>query len=41
MALSIFVLVVLIGFELANGSKLAMQKFGWHFLTSQQLGSRQ
>jgi phosphate transport system permease protein len=34
MALSIFVLVALIGFELANGSKLAMQKFGWHFLTT-------
>jgi len=34
MALSIFVLVALIGFELANGSKLAVQKFGWHFLTT-------
>src|ERR1039457_7239156 len=34
MALSIFVLVALIGFELANGSKLAMQKFGWHLLTT-------
>jgi len=34
MALSIFVLVALIGFELAGGSKLAMQKFGWHFLTT-------
>ncbi|MGA2854628.1 MAG: phosphate ABC transporter permease subunit PstC [Verrucomicrobiota bacterium] len=34
MALSIFVLVVLIGFELASGSKLAMQQFGWHFLTT-------
>jgi phosphate transport system permease protein len=34
MALSIFVLVALIGFELASGSKLAVQKFGWHFLIS-------
>jgi phosphate transport system permease protein len=34
MALSIFVLVALIGFELASGSKLAMHKFGWHFLTT-------
>ena len=34
MALSIFVLIALIGFELANGSKLAMHKFGWHFLIS-------
>jgi phosphate transport system permease protein len=34
MALSIFVLVALISFELANGSKLAVQKFGWHFLTT-------
>ena len=34
MALSIFVLVVLIGFELAKGSRLAMHKFGWHFLTT-------
>jgi phosphate transport system permease protein len=34
MALSIFVLVALIAFELASGSKLAVQKFGWHFLTT-------
>ena len=34
MALSIFVLIALIGFELAGGSKLALQKFGWHFLVS-------
>ncbi len=34
MALSIFVLIALIGFELANGSKLALHKFGWHFLVS-------
>jgi phosphate transport system permease protein len=32
MALSIFVLIALIGYELGNGSKLALQKFGWHFL---------
>jgi phosphate transport system permease protein len=34
MALSIFVLIALIGFELASGSKLALHKFGWHFLVS-------
>jgi phosphate transport system permease protein len=34
MALSIFILIALIGFELANGSKLALHKFGWHFLVS-------
>ena len=34
MALSIFVLIALIGVELAIGSKLALQKFGWHFLVS-------
>jgi phosphate transport system permease protein len=34
MALSIFVLIFLIGYELFQGSKLAMQKFGWHFLIS-------
>jgi len=34
MALSIFVLIALIGFELASGSKLALQKFGWRFLTT-------
>ena len=34
MALVIFVLVALIGFELAQGSRLALQKFGWHFLTT-------
>lgn len=34
MALSIFALIILIGFELFNGSKLSIQKFGWHFLTT-------
>jgi phosphate transport system permease protein len=34
MALSVFALIVLIGFELATGSKLTLQKFGWHFLVS-------
>jgi phosphate transport system permease protein len=34
MALSIFVLIALIGFELFNGSKLSLHKFGWHFLVS-------
>jgi phosphate transport system permease protein len=32
MALSIFALIGLIGVELAGGSKLALQKFGWRFL---------
>ena len=34
MALSVFVLIGLIGFELARGSQLALRKFGWHFLVS-------
>jgi phosphate transport system permease protein len=34
MALSVFALIVLIGYELAQGSRLALQKFGWHFLVS-------
>ncbi len=34
MALSVFVLIVLIGYELAYGSHLAVRKFGWRFLTS-------
>ena len=34
MALTVFALIVLIGYELAHGSKLALQKFGWHFLVS-------
>ncbi|MFO1475923.1 MAG: phosphate ABC transporter permease subunit PstC [Verrucomicrobiota bacterium] len=32
MALSIFALIFLTGYELAQGSRLAVQKFGWHFL---------
>jgi phosphate transport system permease protein len=32
MALSVFVLIVLIGYELAQGSQLALRKFGWRFL---------
>jgi phosphate transport system permease protein len=34
MALSVFVLIVLVGFELAHGSTLAMRTFGWRFLIS-------
>jgi phosphate transport system permease protein len=34
MALSVFALIVLVGFELAKGSNLALKKFGWSFLTS-------
>jgi len=34
MALTIFALVALIGYELFRGSHLALQKFGWHFLVS-------
>jgi phosphate transport system permease protein len=33
MALAIFVLIALIGFELARGSQPAIHKFGWRFLT--------
>ena len=33
LALSVFVLIVLIGYELAHGSRLALGKFGWSFLT--------
>jgi phosphate transport system permease protein len=36
MALTIFALVALIGYELFRGSHLALQKFGWHFLTSSE-----
>src|SRR5215469_10741462 len=34
MAISVFVLIVLIGYELANGSNLALRKFGWRFLVN-------
>jgi phosphate transport system permease protein len=34
MASTIFVLIVLTGYELAHGSSLALRKFGWRFLTS-------
>jgi phosphate transport system permease protein len=34
MALSVFVLIGLIGYELAHGSTLALKKFGWRFLVS-------
>ncbi|HWI57356.1 MAG TPA: phosphate ABC transporter permease subunit PstC, partial [Bacillota bacterium] len=34
MALSVFVLILLIGYELAQGSHLTLRKFGWRFLTS-------
>ena len=36
MALTIFVLVALIGFELYQGSRPAIKQFGWHFLTSSE-----
>src|SRR5438045_7262830 len=36
MALSVFALIVLIGIELWRGSLLALQKFGWRFLTSSE-----
>jgi phosphate transport system permease protein len=32
-ALSIGLLVVLVGWQLYNGSRLALHQFGWHFLT--------
>ena len=34
MALAVFALIALIGYELFRGSHLALQKFGWHFLTT-------
>src|SRR5438128_1245295 len=34
MALSVFVLIVLVGVKLAGGSQLALHKFGWRFLIS-------
>jgi phosphate transport system permease protein len=34
MSLTVFVLIVLIGYELAHGSSLALRKFGWQFLTN-------
>ncbi|MGA3285333.1 MAG: phosphate ABC transporter permease subunit PstC [Verrucomicrobiota bacterium] len=34
MALVVFALIILIGYELTQGSRLALQKFGWHFLVS-------
>ncbi len=34
MALSVFVLIFLIGWKLAQGSGLSLRQFGWHFLTS-------
>jgi phosphate transport system permease protein len=34
MALSVFVLIGLIGFELARGSGTAIRQFGWHFLVN-------
>jgi phosphate transport system permease protein len=36
MALSVLLLIVLIGYELAHGSRLALHKFGWRFLVSSQ-----
>jgi phosphate transport system permease protein len=36
MALVVFVLIVLIGYELAHGSHLALRKFGWRFLISSE-----
>jgi phosphate transport system permease protein len=35
MALSIFVLIALIGLELFHGARLSMKTFGWHFLVTQ------
>jgi phosphate transport system permease protein len=36
MALSVFVLIVVTGYELAHGSQLALHKFGWRFLFSSE-----
>ena len=34
MALSVFVLIILIGYELFSGSRPALKQFGWHFLVT-------
>jgi phosphate transport system permease protein len=34
LALSVFVLIFMVGYELAQGSHIALRKFGWKFLTS-------
>ncbi|HEY5911528.1 MAG TPA: phosphate ABC transporter permease subunit PstC [Verrucomicrobiae bacterium] len=36
MALTVFALIVIVGYELAQGSHLALKKFGWRFLTSSE-----
>jgi phosphate transport system permease protein len=36
MALSVFVLIVLIGYELAHGSSVSIHQFGWRFLISSE-----
>lgn len=36
MALSVVVLVVVIGYELAHGGRLALRQFGWRFLISSE-----
>jgi phosphate transport system permease protein len=36
MALSVIVLIILVGYELAHGSHLALRKFGWRFLVSSE-----
>ena len=36
MALSVFVLIALIGYELAHGSKTSLHQFGWRFLISSE-----
>jgi phosphate transport system permease protein len=36
MAVTVFVLIVLIGYELAHGSNLSLRKFGWRFLVSSE-----
>ncbi len=40
MAMMVFVLVVLVAWELFEGSKLSLQQFGWNFLLD-RLGPRQ
>jgi phosphate transport system permease protein len=36
MAVTVFVLIALIGYELARGSNLSLRKFGWRFLISSE-----
>ena len=36
MALSVFALIVLVGYELSHGARMAVKQFGWRFLVSKE-----